>query len=519
MKAVLKQQALPYLRQLWRYKWVSIAIAWGICAVGWPIMALIPPQYESSARVYVNADQLLTPLLRGLAVDDNPVRHVEYLQRTLLSRPNLEQVLRLSDLDIASRTANDEKDREELLRKLAREVVIKPQTANLVTITYRHPDPVVAKNVVQALLTVFSENSTGSNRKEMENAKRFINQQIQTYETQLRAAEKRRAEFHEKYLDLLPGIDGAMSRLEAGRANVAKLRLDLSDAMSKRDALQREVASVPKSLSVDAAGPQVIVTNRPTGYKARLEAAQAKLDELRTRFTDQHPDIIALRKQIAELEVGAAKEAAAGPGGGRKTDVANPLYDQVKVRLVEAETTVASAERRVKQAEEDQASLEEKARATPGVQAQAQDLDRDYAVKKKNFDELLQRREQTTIAEAADTSADKIQFRIIDPPQTPVVPAAPNQPMLLSGVFAFGVSAAIVLPLLLLQFDRSFSTITALQGLGLPVLGSVSWLTVPGARRRDRVQLAAVCASASVLFLMYGILLAASAHLYRLGMT
>src|SRR6185503_3097104 len=103
MKAIFQDIALPYARHLWRYKWLSVAAAWVICAVGWPIVAMIPPRYESSARVYLNADPLLTPLLRGLAVDDNPVRHVEYLQRTLLSRPNLEQVVRLSDLDVATR--------------------------------------------------------------------------------------------------------------------------------------------------------------------------------------------------------------------------------------------------------------------------------------------------------------------------------------------------------------------------------------------------------------------------------
>ncbi len=101
---------------------------------------------------------------------------------------------------------NSPSDREELLQRLAQAVSIKPQTANLMTITYRDRNPVVAKNVVQALLTVFAENSTGSNRKEMENAKRFLDQQIQTYENQLRAAEKRMAEFHKKYIDLLPAL-------------------------------------------------------------------------------------------------------------------------------------------------------------------------------------------------------------------------------------------------------------------------------------------------------------------------
>src|SRR5262249_51385239 len=157
----------------------------------------------------------------------DPVRHVEYLQRTLLSRPNLQQVIHLSDLDLSPKGSAKAVDQEELVQKLARDVVIKWQTQNLITIAYRNSDRVVAKNVVSALLTVFSENTTGSNRTEMENAKRFLNQQIQTYETQLRAAEQRRADFHEKYLDLLPGLNGAASRLDEGRAAVAKLALDV----------------------------------------------------------------------------------------------------------------------------------------------------------------------------------------------------------------------------------------------------------------------------------------------------
>jgi hypothetical protein len=199
--------------------------------------------------------------------------------------------------------------------------------------------------------------------------------------------------------------------------------------------------------------------------------------------------------------------------------IASTVYDQVKVRVVEAETALASAERQLQRIDHEQEALEETARATPGVQAQAQDLDRDYAVKKKSFEDLLQRREQMRIGEAADTTADKIQFRIIDPPQIPVVPAAPNQPVLLSGVLGAAIVGSIAVPLLLLQFDRSFTTVATLRTLGLPVLGSVSWLMFPGGRRRARIQVAALCASASVLLAVYGVLLTISANLYRLSLT
>ncbi|MGC1742129.1 MAG: Wzz/FepE/Etk N-terminal domain-containing protein, partial [Pseudolabrys sp.] len=103
MKIILPEIAYTYARQLWRYKWLSVGIAWAICAVGWPAVTMIPPRYESSARIYVNADQMLTPLLRGVAVQSDPMRQVDFVQRTLLSRSNLEQVVQLSDLDLSGR--------------------------------------------------------------------------------------------------------------------------------------------------------------------------------------------------------------------------------------------------------------------------------------------------------------------------------------------------------------------------------------------------------------------------------
>ena len=222
LKGVLYQQALVYARQLWRYKWLSIGVAWLVCVIGWPVVSMIPPKYESSARVYVNADQYLTPLLRGLATDVDPRRQIEYLQRTLLSRPNLEQVIHLSNLDISPYGKISEKDREEKLLQIAKDVALASQGPNLVKITYQNSDPTVAKDVVQALLTVFAETTTGGNRREMENAKRFLDQQIETYAAQLRAAEQRRAEFREKYVQLLPASRWRRVATGGGRAATGK---------------------------------------------------------------------------------------------------------------------------------------------------------------------------------------------------------------------------------------------------------------------------------------------------------
>ena len=177
----IKSQALPIAQMLWRQKWVAIGIAWVVCTAGWIAVAFIPTRYESSSRVFVNADPLLTPLLHGLAADTNPLRHVDFLQRTLLSRPNLEQVVHLTDLDAALTTPAQ---KDALYRQLANGVNVRSITPNLMTISYRDSDPQVAKNVVQSLLTIFAEKTANISRSEMDSAQRFLDEEITSYRDQ-----------------------------------------------------------------------------------------------------------------------------------------------------------------------------------------------------------------------------------------------------------------------------------------------------------------------------------------------
>lgn len=504
----LQSEALNIASQLWRYKWLSLAAVWAICAAGWMGVTFIPTQYESSARVYINADGLLTPLLRGLAIDDNPARHVDYLRRTLLSRPNLEQAIHLANLDVG---IGGPAARDALIRELGSHVEIIPQTENLITIAYRSTNPTIARNVVQSLLTIFAENTTGSNRAEMQNAQAFLDQQIASYEAQLRASEARRAAFHEKYMDILPGPGGAASRLDGAREDVIRLNGQLMEALSKRNSIEHELTLVPQFLDLS--------TGKLTTPEQRLEEARAHLSELLQVDTDRHPDVIALRQQISELEAQVRTDKAHGAGGSQKSQVVNTVYGQLKISLTSVESQIAALKKQLATSQAQLQKLESEAHSVPGVEAKALDLDRDYGILKKNYEELLSRRLSAQMTQAADTKADKIQFRVIDPPQVPMLPISPNRPLLLSGVLAAAILAAFGVPVLLMQFDQSFSTLSRLRELGLPVLGSVSRSALAHIRRRERVQFAGICAAAVMLLMVYGALLVNSLHLLRAGIT
>jgi len=496
-----------YLRAAWRRRWMGVSVAWLVCGIGWAGVYLIPNQFESTARMFVDADAVLTPLLRGLAADSAPTTQLEVLQRTLLSRPNLEKLVSKTDLDLS---LNSPSDRERLLTRLAADIKVNPQTKTLFTITYRDKSPKLARDVVQTLLTIFVESATGGSRADMENAKRFLERQIQSYEQQLRAAEKRRADFRARYIEIMPADNNPnVPALEGARSQLQALEGRLQDALTSRDALKREVEHTAPMLVVESGQ---LLNGQPVP-KSRLQDAEEQLNLLLLKDTEQHPDVLAQRKLIESLRKAPLLVDASRPGkdvaGGRdgtqntlRRSVPNQIYDQLKVKLIDADTQVVSLQRQRDEAVRTRDRLEQMQREQPGLIAEYQNMDRDYSVLRRNYDELLGRLQSANIAQAADTQADKVKLQIIDPPEIPRLPAAPNRMLLVTGVLLGGLGTGAGMTALFGQLDRSFSSVDELRVLGLPVLGGISVLGLAPLRRR----LMAVCrfsAAVAVLVCIY----------------
>ena len=252
-------------------------------------------------------------------------------------------------------------------------------------------------------------------------------------------------------------MNGGLSRLDMARGQVTTLKGQLQDALAKRESLKRELAATPQSRSADGT----------PGAPSRLKQAQDQLAELQLRYTDEHPDIIALKKLIPTLR------NEGGSASGSRAD-SNPLYEQLKVRLIDVDGEVASLQRQVKEGEAQRDRLDAMARAAPGVHAESENLDRDYNVLRRNYEELLSRRESANIAQAASTQAEKVKLQVVDPPQIPTIPVAPNRLILIPAVLLAGIGGGAGLAYLLGQLDRSFYTLDDLRDIGIPVLGGIS---------------------------------------------
>ena len=407
-------------------KWLAVGLAWLICIAGWIGVSTIPDRYESDARVYIDADAVLTPLLRGLALDNSLAAQIEVLQRTLLSRPNLEKLVSKTDLSLQIRGSSD---LERMITGLRTQIAVVPQTNDLFTITYRNSDPHLAYDVVRNILGIFIEDKAGTSRSDMTNARTFLNEQIGSYERQLRDAEAKRAEFRAKYLDLLPAAESGSSRLDEARDDLRRLTGQLADARARRGVLAQELGSTSPTIVTGTDG------GVPGGNGA-LSAAEAQLRELRLTLTDQHPDVIRQEQLVASLRHG-------GGGVGRLSihsrSESNPVYQQLKIMLVQSDSDVSSLSRQVGDAQSEYARLEQIARDVPTVQAQSVNLNRDYDVLRKNYEELLARRESMRLSDAADTEAEKVKIEVIDPPQIPQIPISPHRTMLFSLVLLAGL--------------------------------------------------------------------------------
>ncbi|MCU0944309.1 MAG: hypothetical protein MUF65_02935 [Rubritepida sp.] len=475
-----------YIKSSWRYRWLGLAVAWAVCIAGWVFVFKLPNQFQSNARLYAEADAILGQTLRGIAVDGAAQQQVEFLTRTLLSRPNLERVIATTDL---SERVSTPGELEAMVDHLARSVRVGFQGRSIYTIGYTDTDPRIAQAVVRTLLDFFIERAASNDRQQMQNARNFVNQQIAAYETQLRQAEQRRAEFRARYLDLLPNdAFGGQSRLEQARDQLASLEGQLEDARLRRTVLSQQLEAMPTTITASQlqGGPAAV---------SRLAQAERDLAELRLRFTDQHPAVQQQRNLIAELRAGGgggepsrpAQGGAAGRGGNAAgaaaasgaTVLPNPAREPLQARLVDIDLSIASLERQIRAERAEVERLEAVLRGAPQIQLQFANLDRDYGVLRRQYEELLGRRESLQLAGAARTGADQVRLEIIEPPTVPNNPTGPNRALFSSMVLIVGLGGGAAVMVLLGLLDRSFYTVQDMRGLGLPVLGSVSLVDPP----------------------------------------
>lgn len=524
----LIRQALSILRGMWKYRWPALITAWVAAIVGVVVVFKIPDQYEASARIYVDTQSILKPLMAGLTVQPNVEQQVSMLSRTLISRPNVEKLIRMADMDLK---ASSKVEQEALVERLTKEIQIRNTGRdNLYSLAFKDSDQDKAKRVIQSLVSIFVESSLGASRKDTDSAKTFLNEQIKQYEAKLEEAEARVKEFRLRNIDSQsPDGKDATTRVGELSRQLEQAKLELREAENARDAAKQQLAAergqgaglVTQSLlqesSISVATPEI---------DARIDAQKRNLDALLQRYTDQHPDIISTRrlmkeleeqkrKEVAELRKTAMASAAAAPSQGPNASLASQELNRL---LAGAEVQVASLKARVAEYSARYAAAKSSLKNAPQLEAEASQLNRDYTIVKKNYEDLVSRKQSAVMSGELDVASGVADFRLIDPPRVTPKPVSPNRLALLPLALIAAIFAGVAVAFVASQLRPVFSDANDLRTkTGLPIIGVISLSLGDSERRAERRGMIQFYGASAGLVGLFVVGLVAMVFITRLG--
>lgn len=473
----LLEQLLDYLKGIWLKRRYIMISTWLICPIGWYAISVMPDVYESEARVYVDTQSLLRPLLKGLTVETSPEVQIRLMVKTLKSRANLERISRMTDLDVQ---ANNALEYEAIITRLKNELSIsKGGRENIYTISIDDENAEMAKNIVQSALTVFIENTLGETRSDSDSAQKFLDDQIKEYENRLSSAEAKLTAFKQKYSEVLPGQSGGFyQQLNTAKESLKAIELNLLETKTKLASAKSQL-SLHTDSNTDTE-TKIKTTNAiQTTYDGRIEELEASLDSLQLRYTDKHPDVKEVLRRLEHLNKQRSKEIekylASSTSDETNYTSENPVTQEIQIQINLLQSEAASLEVRAKSFREKVADLESKIHTLPEIEAELTALNRGYHITKEKHEELLSRKETATLAQQADETTDKIQFKVLDAPRAATKPSGPKRYLLFAVVTVLGIGAGIGISFLMSQLSPIVTSPSQLsKATGIPILGTVS---------------------------------------------
>ena len=468
------------LQGIWNRRWLALGVAWVVCLVGWVGVAMVPNSYESSARIFV---QLYDPLAAQVGIGESDRRHdIDRIRDTLTSSQHLEKVIRSTPLGAKIHTR---KQMDSAVQGLAKAIKVVNDQDNLFEITATSASASrsdadnarLSQMIVQKMIEIFRDENLNSSEGQMRQTLGFLDQQLAARQKELENAEQSRLAFESQHPELAQGGVSLVQRLEADRAESRNIDSDIVAAQSALSSVNGQLAGTPATLAPNA--PQA-------NGRTALQQAMQDLFMMKARgLTDNHPDVIAERNQVAALKAQAQSEnRGSAPALGQQ----NPAYAMLASQRADRQAALQALQSRKDSVEKDIAEATAQQMSNPELVSQAQNISRDYDVLKQQYDKLLQDREEMRLKGQVQNQNGAMKFQILDPPTVPHAPTAPNRPVLLLVVLLAGLGAGIGVAFAAGELRSTFGTTAKLERVsGLPVLGAISE-AVTAAKRSARAR-------------------------------
>jgi len=487
-------------RRRW-YILLPLFVAWAIAWVGsW----LVPSTFQSEALILVEQqkvpEQYVVPNVTVSLQD-----RLQSMTQQILSRTRLQSTISRVHLyekrGLGGLFAKTEDPVEQMRKDIAIELVEVPGRPGQLTafkIRYSAGTPQLAQEVNSELTSLFIDENLKSQQQLSESTTAFLQNQLVEARAKLEEQEAKVRAFKAVHFGDLPSQTETNVQILSGLQNqLLGTQRALDEAKQQKlylESLQQQYQTAQADMGIDnssAPSPQRL-TKDLIDLRYQLEAA-------RSRLTEEHPDIIALKDKIAKIEKmknDLETEIASQSETGKATNKLDPSAAaevqrgsttpmmQLQSQLKSIKPEIENYERHAKELESQISSYRSRLNLTPQTEQKLADVSRGYEESKSNYNSLLQKQNQSQLATSLEQRQQGEQFRVLDPPSLPDRPSAPNHLLLSLGglmvgaILGFGLAALLEMTNVLVRQEKD------LEGL-IPtrVLVGVPHLNTPGEDR------------------------------------
>ncbi len=497
---------------VYRRKWLMIvpAVVFGIAS--FLITKSLPNLYRSETLILVVPQRVPEAYIRS-TVTSRIEDRLRSISEQILSRSTLERIILEFNLYTEQRKHMPMEDVVAVMRKAID--VDPPIRDETFRISYVSGDPVVAMKVVSRLASMFIDGNVHDRQVLAEGTNQFLESQLEDARLRLIDREKKLAEYRSHYVGELPTqLQANLQVIQTTQMQLQALSESLNRDRDRRLILEKSLTDM-RADPVTAAATADPTNNPPDP----LELARTELEALERRLRPTHPDVIAAKKRVAQLE--AARQGmpkAADEAIGAAPQVADSI---VVRRMRETQTEIDKLDRQIATKEADivrlrgtVAEYQRRVEAVPRRESEMAELTRDYETLQKAYQSLLAKKEESNIAANLEKQQIGEQFKVLDPARVPERPFSPKRLQLNLMALGLGLGLGVAVGAFLEYRDTSLRTESQLvEAFKLPVLAVLPVMESIRERRRRIVRVALTFAG--------GFLLIASAAVgaaWRLGL-
>ena len=448
----------------------------------------VPNRYTSQTTVLVDQQKVPDSFVKPVVTEDLNGR-LATMQEQILSRTRLQPMIERFGL---FKSDEGKVPMEVLVDRMRKLITVTPIRANDglrrgdmpgFSISFTAENARLAQQVCTEITSMFVSENLKAREQSAVGTTEFLTSQLDEAKRQLDSQDSKLAQFKMKYSGQGPEYEQTnLSMLATLNTQLQATTQTLARAQQDKTYSESLLAQQSAAWQASRAG-----TN-PDTLDHQLSVLQAQLVTLQSRYTEDHPDIIKLKREIAKLKKALAENASASDALSKDVKKVGvnepPELQQLRLQIHQLDSVVKERAAEQQMLRQQIGLYQSRVQLSPRVEEEYKQLTRDYTTAQKFYDDLLQKKTQSEMATNLERRQQGEQFRVMDPPNLPETPTYPKRWQFTGfgvlGGFGFGLAAVVIL-----EFrDKLMRTEhDVLHYLQLPTLALVPPVGANAARR------------------------------------